>query len=594
MLKSIIIIGAISVVGVVAYVITSAAGTPMPAKPPAKPLFSSVPGEANALADKAATHIRFEDGTRQSGVDFHHIPDRSGERYMPETMSAGVVLADFNRDGAVDVFCVNSGSLVAKDRPAGAVHRLYLNDGGGKFTDVTEQWQVPTIGYGMGATAGDYNNDGWVDLLITSYNVGERLLRNTGNTLVDVTDEAGIGSDGKWSTSAGFFDMDNDGDLDIYVARYIDYTLKNALRCYAGTLHVYCTPVLYDPVPDRLLVNNGNGTFTDISTERGMPAEASKGLGLGITDIDDDGDLDVYVANDTTRNFLLINDGTGQFTDRGQSSGVAYSEVGKEEAGMGADFSDFNDDRFMDIVCTNFQSETTCLYRQSAGLFFREVSDNAGVGKTARARLSFGIDFLDADNDGDEDLLMANGHIEDNIGEYREDVDFEQINTLFENKGDGRLIDVTANAGPALGDKQVSRGLATGDIDGDGDLDYVVANNGGTYQMSINTTPDIGNFVSLWLEGSSANRSAIGARVEAKVGERTIVRQICGASSYLSSCDPRVHIGLGDADAVSELTIHWPGGGSQTVRDLPAGKFYHIVEGQSPTRYTPGERSIQP
>jgi len=568
-------------------------GDAPPPEPPARSLFGAVPDSIAPPPDDHETRLHFSDGTDASGLAFRHVPDRSSERYMPETMSAGVVLVDVNRDGAPDVFCVNSGSLVG-DRPPDAVHRLFLNDGKGRFTDATDAWQVPTTGYGMGATAGDYDGDGWTDLLVTTYDVGERLLRNTGDRFVDVTEGSGIDTDRRWGTSVGFLDMENDGDLDIYVTRYIDYTRENALRCYANAIHVYCTPVLYDAVPDRLLRNDGDGTFTDVSREAGLPVHASKGLGLGIGDVDQDGDVDLYLANDTTANFLLVNDGRGNFTDVARAAGVAYSETGVEEAGMGADFSDYNHDDYLDIVCTNFQAETTCLYVQSSGFFFREVADVAGVGQTARARLSFGIDFLDADNDGDEDLLMANGHIEDNIGSYREDVSFEQINTLYENTGDGRLIDVTEDAGPALQDRQVSRGLATGDLDGDGDLDYVVANNGGTYQVGINETPDTGGFVSLWLEGASANRSAVGARLVAMVGERKLLRQVAGASSYLSRCDPRVHIGLGDADAVDEVTIHWPGGDVQTLRDLAGGRFYRVVQGQEPEVYVPGERTISP
>jgi hypothetical protein len=587
--------------------------------PPAKPLFNPtlVPTESpdtgkqvppNGPTDPSApvqsalfaqdtpreTSLRFEDGTSAAGVKFQHVPDRSSERYMPEIIGSGLALADFNRDGAVDLFCVNSGSLVALERPANARHRLFINDGKGRFTDETDNWNIPDIGYGMGVAAADYDNDGNVDLLITSYSYGELLLRNTGDRFENVTESARIQPQGGWSTSAGFFDMDADGDLDLYVARYVDYTRANALRCYANRIHIYCTPVLYAALPDRLLENNGDGTFTDVSTVRGLPAEACKGLAVGIGDIDQDGDVDVYVGNDTSRNFLLINDGKGHFTDIGQPSGVAYSETGVEEASMGADFSDFDDDDLIDIVCTNFQSETTCLYRQGDGLFFREVSDTAGVGRTARSRLSFGVDFFDADNDGDEDLIMANGHIEDNIESYREGVYFKQLNTLYENVGGGRLIDVTERAGPALADRQVSRGAVTGDIDADGDLDYAVANNGGTAQIGINTTANRGNFVSLWLEGVTCNRSAIGARVETTVNGRVIKRQVVGACSFLSSSDPRVHLGLADHNVATDITIRWPDGQTQVLNNLPANAYYHVVQGKAPRAYTPGERRIQP
>lgn len=548
---------------------------------------------AVAPAAPPATALRFEDGTRASGIAFRHSPHRSARRLMPEVLGSGVVLADFNRDGAVDVLLVNSGQLGAASRAAGDENRLYINDGKGHFRDATAEWGLPSPGYGMGAAAGDFDNDGWTDVFLTTFAGPDTLLRNEHGRFVDVTRRSGITQDGAWSTSAGFFDLDGDGDLDLWVVRYVKYDPQTALPCYHYGAQVYCTPLVFPAQPSRLLRNNGDGTFTDVGG-RALAAAPGKGLALVIGDIDQDGDPDVYVANDSTANQLWLNGGGGRLAESALAAGVALSEMGAEQAGMGADMSDVDGDGRMDLAVTNFQAETTSVYLQGARGMFQEVSDAIGVGEAARNRLKFGIDFFDADNDGDEDLLVANGHIEDNVASFVRGVGFEQQNTLYEHLDGGRFRDVSDAAGPALQDKQVSRGLATGDLDGDGRLDFVISNNGGTAQVGMNATPGAGHFVSLWLEGAKANRSALGARVVARVGGRTLRREVRGASSYLSMCDPRVHLGLGAASSVDELTIYWPGSKPQVLRGLRAGGHYHVVEGRPPAPYVPGATVIPP
>lgn len=538
------------------------------------------------------TKIRFDDETKNSGIDFQHVPTRTENKLMPEVIGSGVAIVDVNRDGAPDVVLVNSGALNAKERPNEARNHLYINDGKGNFTDQTDAWKLSDVGYGMGVTAGDYDGDGWTDLFFTSYEGNDRLLRNTGKSFEDVTDKAGIKSDGKWSTSAGFFDFDNDGDLDLYVVRYVDYTVEKHRKSYRNKLLIYTAPIYYEAQPDKLWRNNGNGTFTDISEQTGLTASPRKGLALAIGDIDLDGDQDVYVANDTNANQLWLSDGKGKLKDIAQLAGCAYSETGKEEGSMGADFSDTNNDGLIDIAVTNFQDESTSLYTQTQTLLFREISDAVGIGQSARARLKFGLDFFDADNDGDEDLLVANGHIEDNIEQNFDTITFAQTNTLYENLGDGNFLDITDSAGDALKDKQVSRGLATGDLNGDGLLDYIITNNGGKTQIGFNSTKERGNFIVLWLEGNK-NRNAIGARVVAKVGDKKIERQIMGSQSYLSISDFRLHFGLGAAQAIDELTIYWLGGQTQTIKNLANGKFYYLREGKDPVPFVPGEKQIQ-
>lgn len=549
----------------------------------------TTPSPANVI-----TKIRFDDGTAASGINFRHVPTRTADKWMPQTIGSGVGIIDVNRDGAPDVVLVNSGAMRAAERPTDARTRLFINDGKGMFTDGTDAWKLPSAGYGMGVAVGDFDNDGWPDLFLTSYDGHDLLLKNTGTEFTDVTAKAGVQSDGKWSTSAGFFDLENDGDLDLYLVRYVQYTPENAVKTYRNGIQIYSTPILYEAIPDRLFRNEGNGTFTDISQQTGLTAAARKGLALAIGDIDLDGDADIYVANDSNPNQLWINDGKGGLRDVAILSGVAYSEAGTEEGSMGADFSDYDANGLLDIVCPNFQNETTAIYHQEQPLLFRELSDAIGVGQTARTRLKFGVDFFDADNDGDEDLFVANGHIEDNIDQNSNGITFAQQNTLYENLANGKFQDISDIAGPALQDKQVSRGFATADLDGDGDLDFIVSNNGGTAQIGINNTPSNAGFVVLWLEGATANRSAIGARVAAKIGARTIQRQVMGAQSYLSVSDLRLHFGLGEASKIDELTIYWPGGQTQTIRDLTAGAFYRVAQGTDPQKFVPGGGRIGP
>ncbi len=548
-------------------------------------------GNSNA-SKKVETNIRFTDFTQKSGVNFKHVPTYTPEKLMPEVIGSGVAAADFNRDGAPDILLVNSGAIGATTREENAKTRLYINDGKGNFTDKTAEWNLTSVGYGMGVAVGDYDNDGWTDLFLTSYQGNNRLLKNANGKFEDVTERSGIKPDNSWTTSAGFGDFDGDGDLDLFVVRYVVYTQETAQKTYHNKLMVYSPPYLYQGISDQLWRNDGNGKFTDISKESGIASASLKGLALAIGDIDWDGDTDIYVANDTNPNQLWINDGRGKFKDMARLAGSAYSEGGREEGSMGADFTDFDNNDLLDIGVSNFQDETTSLYSQGSPMLFREVSDSVGIGQSARTRLKFGLDFFDADNDTDEDLIVVNGHIEDNIEQNSDSVTFAQQNTLYENRGNGKFTDISDVSGDGLKDKQVSRGAATADFDGDGDLDFVVSNNGGTAQIVFNETEKKGNFAGFWLEGEKTNRNAIGVRLVAKIGDKKVERQIMGAQSYLSVSDFRIHLGLADAQKIDELTIYWLGGEPQTFKDLPGGKFYYIKENKQPSTFIAGEKQI--
>lgn len=546
----------------------------------------------SATAKKAETKIRFSDFTNKSGVNFKHIPTYTPDKFMPQVLGSGVATADFNRDGAPDILLVNSGAIDAKERSEEAKTRLYINDGKGNFADKTKDWNLTSTGYGFGVAVGDFDNDGWTDVFLTNYEGNNRLLRNANGKFEDVTEKSGIKSDNSWTTSAGFGDFDGDGDLDLFVVRYVVYNKEVAQKTYHNNLMTYSAPYLYQGISDQLWRNDGNGKFTDVSKESGIASASLKGLALAIGDIDKDGDTDIYVANDTNPNQLWINDGKGKFKDMAKLAGCAYSEGGREEGSMGADFTDFDNNNLLDIAVPNFQEESTALYSQESPMLFREVSDAVGIGQAARARLKFGLDFFDADNDSDEDLIVVNGHIEDNIEQNSDSVTFAQQNTLYENLGNGKFTDISDVSGEALKDKQVSRGVAVADFNSDGLLDFIVSNNGGTAQIVFNETEKKGNFVGLWLEGEKTNRNAIGVRVVAKVGDKKIERQIMGAQSYLSVSDFRINLGLGETQKIDELTIYWLGAEPQTIKDLQSGKFYYIKQSKEPLEFVAGEKQI--
>lgn len=553
-------------------------------------LFKRAPSNQKASAKSS---ISFTDVTKTSGVQFKHFAGYTENKWMPEVLAAGVAAADFNRDGSPDILFVNSGQF-GEERPADAKNRLFINDGRGTFADRTDEWNLTGIGYGQGVAVGDYDNDGLTDVFLTSFEGDNRLLRNTGEKFEDVTEKSGITKDGKWATSAGFGDFDADGDLDIFVVKYVEYSKANHQKTYNNKMLTYSAPYLYQGVSSQVWQNDGKGKFTDVSEKSGITKAKEKGLALAIGDIDRDGDEDVYVANDSTPNQLWINDGDGIFEEKAKLAGCAYSEMGREEGSMGVDFSDADGNGLLDIAVTNFQGESTALYSQKSPMLYQERSDAVGIGETSRQRLSFGIDFFDADNDGDEDLVVANGHIEDNIDKNSDSVTFPQQNTLYENKGDGTFFDISDVAGEALKEKQVSRGLAVADFDSDGDLDFVVANNGGTAQIAFNETVDKGKFIGLWLEGAGkTNRNAIGTRLIARIGDKKIERQVMGAQSYLSVSDFRVLFGLGKFDEIDELEIFWLGGERQTLQNIQAGKYYHLKQGGDLVEFRPGEKVIQ-
>ena len=525
--------------------------------------------------------VRFREISGRAGIDFFHMNGATPWKYLPETMGAGGLFWDFDGDGWLDIFLVDSGWVADASEHAEARSLLYRNRGDGTFEDVTGASGIRISGYGMGACSADYDNDGRVDLYVTSLGPNQ-LFQNSGDgVFLDVTKRSGTGSD-LWGSSCAFVDVDNDGDVDLYVANFVEFTAAENKFCgdVERGLTAYCHPNVYEGVADVLYRNNGDGIFTDVTREAGLYTIAGKGLGVVIGDINNDGWPDIYVANDSVPNFLFENQGDGTFKEIGSWAGVEVNGAGRPEAGMGTDLGDFDEDGRLDIFVTNLDIETNTLYKNSAEGLFGDVTSETGQAGPSVPYVGFGTAFLDYDNDGDFDLVVANGNIMDNASQFRDGATYAQLNLLLQNLGGGSFIEVGESAGPGFRLVKVSRGLAIGDIDNDGDLDLLVTSNGDTPDLLLNEGGNRGNSILVHLTGTSSNRSAVGARVTVTIGERSMMRELKAGSSYLSQNDLRLHFGLGTAGKADRLEIRWPGGAVQVFEDVEANQILSITEGE--------------
>lgn len=520
--------------------------------------------------------VQFVEVGAQSGLTHRHENGASPEKLVMETNGSGVAAFDYDGDGFVDLFFVNGADL-ARGK-AGPGHRLYRNMGNLKFVDVTAEAGVRGNRlFGTGVAAGDYDNDGRPDLYVTGFG-GNQLFRNEGGGVFrEVTKAAGVAGGG-WSSSAGFFDYDRDGDLDLYVVRYIEYDVKDNPYCgfKKPGYRMYCDPRMFDGKPDLLFRNDGNGTFTDVSKASGIANPSGKGLGLAIGDIDNDGWPDIYVANDGVRNFLYRNQRNGTFIDIAYGAGVGFDGNGKAQAGMGAEIADYDGDGLADIFVTNFSEELNTLYRNFGNLVFDDVTMKAGL-QSGLTPLGFGTRLFDFDNDGDLDLHVTNGHVIDNIGLYNPRLRYAQRDLLYENTGSGVFRDISAKAGPAFAIEHVGRGTVVADLDNDGDLDIVVANLGARPFLYRNDSTPMGNWLSLDLPRPDA-------RVAVTVGGKTLYRYATSVNSFQSSSDSRVHIGLGQAAKADRIQIDWPDGTKQVMENVAGGRVLKVSGGWPPQR----------
>ncbi len=522
----------------------------------------------------------FTDVTVESGIDFVHTNGATGRKYVIETVGPGAAFLDLDADGDLDIYLLNGAPTGPGATPSpGLVNRLYRNSGAGTFVDETAGSGLGDDGYGMGCCAADVDNDGDLDVYVTNFGPN-RYYENDlpAGRFVDRTVVAGV-ADSAFSTGCAFADVDADGFVDLYVANYHDFSYANHKLCAEGGsgLQLYCGPESFDGVRDHLFHNQADGTFADETAARGLLSTAGKELGVVFGDIDLDGDTDLYLANDKTLNFLYINDGGGYFEEIGLLAGVAYNEDGEVEAGMGVHLADYDGDLLPDLLVTNFQWETNTLYRNMGDTTFLDETFNAGFGRSSIPYLSWGTRLFDVDNDGDRDAFIANGHLESDVEIY-ENATFAQRNQLFLNDGNGRFEEFVPIRGSALDERQVSRGAAFGDYDDDGDIDILVANVSDRPQLLRNDTVGAGHWLRLRLEGTHSNRSAIGARVTLKAGSQQASAEVATGGSYLSQSDLRLHFGLGSATVVDSLSVFWPSGLVQVLRHVAVDQQHVIRE----------------
>jgi hypothetical protein len=521
----------------------------------------------------------FRDITVQSGIDFRHVNGATPDKYMPETMGSGAVFFDFNNDGYVDIFLVNSGSLVDKQLSSEAQSRLYRNNGDGTFTDVTSESGIVVHGYGMGACAADYDNDGWEDLYITAFGQNALYHNNRDGKFTDVSAKAGVDLN-SWSTSCAFGDINNDGYVDLFVTNYVDFSLHNNKYCgdYVRGVRAYCHPNVYNGLSDKLYRNNGDGTFTDITRKAGIETNLGKGLGVVFGDYNNDGWIDIFVANDSVPNFLFANQGDGTFKEMALWAGVAVNGNGNPGAGMGIDVGDYDNDGWLDVFVTHLDLEAHTLYRNDHGIFLD--SYESGVGQPSLPFVGFGTAFFDYDNDGLLDLVAANGNVLDNASHFRQSASYAQRKLLFHNEGKGVFKEVGLSSGAAFTVQMVGRGLAVGDIDNDGSLDLLVSNNGQRPELLHNEAGDGNNAILIRTVGTKSNRDGVGARLKLSIGTQTQMREVKAGSSYLSQSDLRVHFGLGKAEHADRLEVRWPSGIVDSMQSVHPNCVLTIVEGE--------------
>jgi hypothetical protein len=517
----------------------------------------------------------FTDITAESGIVFKHFNDASPRRYLPETMGSGAAFFDYDGDGRPDLYLVNGAPLVG-DRSHAKSGMLLRNLDGVHFQDVTSAAGLTEPIYGMGVAVGDYDNDGRIDLFVTGLN-GDRLYRNRGDgTFEDVTKPMGL-TDVGFGSSAAFLDYDRDGYLDLFVGRYVQWSPKTDVNCSLDDIHrIYCTPELYQGQSNRLYRNLGGRRFQDVTRPSGIYHPEGKTLGVAIVDFNQDGWPDLVVANDTVQNFLFINNRNGSFTENGVAGGVAYSESGATRGGMGIDAGDVDGDGYAEIIIGNFAQEMSALYHGSAKGFFVDQAAQMGIGIPTLMTLKFGSLLIDFDNDGWLDMVFANGHIEPEIAKLHPLQSYAQPLQFFRNQGEGHFKLLTGPKGNVFDTPLVGRGLAAADIDGDGDLDLVVTQNGRTAVLLRNDAPHR-SWLRLQLVGRKSNRTGYGASVRAVAGNKSWTRMLTSGRSYLSACEPILSFGFGDITHLDRLEISWPSGLKQIIEN-PALNRLMVVE----------------
>ena len=517
----------------------------------------------------------------KSNIRWVHNAGKSAARYLPETTGPGCAFLDYDNDGWMDIYLVNSGKCDFYDPNPPLRNALYRNNRDGTFTDVTEKAHVPGGGYGQGVAVGDYDGDGFPDIYVTQYGKSILYHNNRDGTFTDVTEKAGAAAPG-WSSSAAWFDYDNDGKLDLFVCQFVEFSKTINKSCGPGEegKHGYCIPRLYKSMPSWLFHNNGDGTFTDLSKSSEIASVAGKAWGVVATDLNNDGWMDLFVSNDTAPNFVFMNRGKGRFEEIGTAAGVAYSAEGRARSGMGLDSADFNQDGFMDLFVANLDMERFAIYQNNHDETFDDQAGPTGIGMATRLMSGWGLKFFDYDNDGFLDLFLANGNPDDIIESIHAQVKYQEPLLLFHNEGK-KFQNVSAQSGPVFAKPLSARGMAIGDFDNDGAVDVLVAVNDGAPVLLRNAVGAHNHWLGINLVGTKSNADAIGARVTYQAGDLKQQRMKVGGGSFLSSHDPRMVLGIGKRTKLDWVEIKWPqpSGKVERVTDLPLDRYVTIVEG---------------
>lgn len=542
----------------------------------------------------AGSPVTFVDITGSAGITWVHDHGMTPDRLLPETMVGGSAFLDYNNDGWIDIYLVTASTSDFYRPENPRTNALYRNNGDGTFSDVTAAAGVPGRGFGVGVATGDYDRDGWTDIFITGVSEGI-LYRNQGNgTFAEVTEQVGIRTPG-WGASAAWFDFDNDGWLDLWVCGYVIWRPDLNFKCGGGDTPRYCIPTLFDGQPSWLFRNRGDGTFEDVSKAMAIADPRSKGLGVVAVDLNKDGWMDVFQSNDTNENFLFMNRGGKGFEEIGLMAGVAFSHDGRTRSGMGVDAQDVDDDGWVDLFVANIDHEDVSIYRNVNGESFEDlVVDQPELSHATRFMSTFGAGFIDVDNDGLKDLVVVNGHPDDQIDFHRGNIRYMERPLLFLNRGGGRFSNVSDSAGPVFQHRTAARGLSWGDIDNDGDLDLIILNSGQPPVLARNDGGNTHAWLGLELVGTTSNRDGVGVSIEYQVDGQTRHHYVAGGGSYQSGHDKRIVLGFGSESEAGEIRIRWPSSTVDTLTGATLRRYVRVVEGSSGKDTVPTVPEVAP
>ncbi|MBN2476329.1 MAG: CRTAC1 family protein [Pirellulales bacterium] len=530
-------------------------------------------------AEPARAQILLRDVSRQTGITFRHTDGSSGRRYIMETVCCGLALFDYDGDGDVDVYFLNGAPLPGTRVDVPPRNALYRNDGGWRFTDVTARAGVGDTGFGLGVAVGDYDNDGDADLYLNNYGPNVMYRNNGDGTFTDVTERTGTANGDKVGAGVSFLDMDGDGDLDLYVSNYLKFSLqRHATTSFQG-FPAYVGPTHFPPESDTLYRNNGDGTFTDVSVESGIAAHGGWGMGMVCGDYDNDGDTDVFVANDLCENYLFENDGTGKFKEVGLISGAGYDLSGQEQGSMGVDCGDYDNDGWLDFYQTSFQRQRAILFKNFGGGVLEDVSPQTGATEGTMPCVTWGNSFVDFDNDGDRDIFVACGHLHDNIELFDDTSTYFEPNLLMMNTGDGKFVDVSSSAGDGMAVRLSSRGAGFDDLDNDGDVDAVILNSRREPTILRNDSKSGNHWIQIRLRGVHGNRDGVGAHVKVVAGDLAQLEEVHSGRGYQSHYGTRLYFGLGNRNRIDRVEVCWIGGGRDVLQNVAVDRLITITEG---------------